>query len=173
MALLLVLGLGGCSDADPQVADLASDPPSPTATPASDPPSSSPTEDPKPESAKAFLRRFGDLERDMQNSGDTQPYRAISDGCVGCDSLADAVDAYYAAGGAIRWSGWKVLSIRSYDRSRNAFLLVVDSTPTVYREAANAPEKRLPGGQSKYVLELERKGDSWLVTDKNKLISRS
>lgn len=169
----LTLGVSGCGDdPKPRFADPTSDPPrSSTAAAVTDSPTSTATAQPKPESAKAFIRRFGDLERDMQNSGDSQAYRAVSAGCEGCDNLADLVDRYYSAGGSISWEGWKVRTFRRYDVRSGAYLLVVNSAPTVYTEAANEPEQRLQGGVSQYVFDLRRDGLTWLVIDKNKLVS--
>ncbi len=108
----------------------------------------------------------------MEETGETGPYRAISEGCEACDNLADAVERYYAAGGSVSWDGWKVLRVRPYDRLiKGSYLMSVDATPTVYRESSSGPKKRLAGGRTDYVFKLKRKGTSWVVTDKDRLVS--
>lgn len=107
----------------------------------------------------------------METSGDTTLYRAVSDGCEGCDNLADTVERYYAAGGYIEWNGWEVLSVRPQRGRDDSFVMTVESTPTEYKESAGGPIKRLSGGQSQYVFELREEGASWVVLDKDELVS--
>lgn len=174
-ALVILLGLGGlagCSDEPaPDIADPTSGATSTsTAAPISEPPTTQSTTEPEKESAQAFIRRWATVERAMQNSGDTSAYRALSDGCEGCDSLAAIVEGYYAAGGSVSWGGWKILRITRFDPSQREYKVTVDSAVTTYVPAAGEPPKRLTGGPADWIVELRREGTSWVVTDKDRLV---
>jgi len=98
-----LLLLSACGGDDTSVAD-------PPVAPTS--PSTSAAHPPHRESAKAFIRRWAKAEQDMENTGETTRYLALSSGCRACRDLAHQISAYYAAGGYVRWGGWTLLSIR-------------------------------------------------------------
>ena len=64
-----LLALAGCSD------DSSSAGPDPSPSVSSSEPSPSPTETEDAESPEEFVRRWVDVDREMQNSGDTDAYR--------------------------------------------------------------------------------------------------
>lgn len=172
-ACVLALALAGCGDdPEPNIADPTSEAPtSPSISePVTEPPTSSTPPEPESETAQEFIRRWAEVEQKMQNSGDTAAYRALSDNCIGCDSLAATVEQYYGAGGSITWGGWRITRIRRFDPSQIEYQVSVDSAPTRYREVSGGPLKRLTGGPAEWVIELRKEGQSWVVTDKDELI---
>ncbi|QCC78266.1 hypothetical protein [Nocardioides daphniae] len=85
--LSLALLLTGCAKDEPK--------------PKFEEPAASPTPTPVEETAEEFLERWARLDREMQNTGETEEYRAITPGCKACIAYADRVDKIYAAGGEI------------------------------------------------------------------------
>lgn len=79
-ALLLSLGLAlagltACAEEEPE--PKFADEPTAAATPVE-----------KKETAKEFIRRWAQVEREMQNTGDTTEYRAIAGACTSCTDLS-------------------------------------------------------------------------------------
>jgi hypothetical protein len=160
-ALVLPALLAGCGD-DSSVAD----PPvqsAPDSTATGDPPTH--------ESAQHFIRHWAEVEKQMQNTGVTGPYLALSRRCRACMTLAHLVSRYYAAGGFISWGGWNILSTRKYPSSKDgvSFAVHSNSSPTRYKPTANATMQHLAGGSITYVLTLEPHGRSFLVISKAQL----
>jgi hypothetical protein len=155
--------LAACGGDDAPIADP---PVSPRPT------SSSPTGTPPQESPEAFIRRWAEAEKRMENTGRTRHYRVLSQGCGPCEKLAAQVHGYYDVGGFVHWKGWKILSIKRYPgRPTPLFEVHSDSRPTVYKTAASAPRQHFSGGPITYVLALKRTANSWIVTDKSELSS--
>jgi hypothetical protein len=155
---LLLSGCGSDSSvADPPVQS------SPTSSPTGDPPAH--------ETAEHFIRRWAEAEKQMENTGTTEHYMALSRRCRACATLAHLVSRYYANGGFIRWDGWEILSIRKYPSSRRGISFAVrsNSSPTHYRASADADVQRLAGGPITYVLTLASEESSFLVTSKAQL----
>lgn len=153
--------LAACGGGDDSVADP---PVSPSST-------SSSTGTPQPETAEAFIHRWIQVEKKMENTGEIGNYMAISGQCNACRQLAREVKTYYAAGGYIHWSGWKVLSITSsgsHDGSL-VFVVKVDSGPTRYRESSTGPIHHLNGGPSTHQLAIRRVHGEWHVLEKAQL----
>ena len=171
LALLLTLALAGCSDdPEPRIADPTETPTTPTTKPVTDPPDPTSTPEPERETAQEFIRRWAAIEREMENSGETAGYRALSDDCEGCDKLATTVETYYEAGGSISWDGWDILRVAPFDRTRGEYLVSVESAPTRYRTSRGGPIQRLTGGPAEWVIQLRKEGASWVVTDKDELV---
>lgn len=121
----------------------------------------------KEETAEDFIRRWNDEQARMQE-GDTAEYRRIAGQCKPCMKTADRIDKIYADGGFVKTDGRKVRSIEVSDRSQNvanAYLVEVDSAPTVYKESSEAPEEELKGGASLYELRLAKKDGEWRLVD--------
>ncbi|WP_110182301.1 hypothetical protein [Nocardioides solisilvae] len=153
MAALLLLA--GCADdPEPKFAEpteAASASPSESATQAA------------AETPEEFIRRWAELSTDMQNTGDTEAYLAITKGCRPCQDTADNISGIYAAGGSVEWGGMTVERIKTL--SGGAFDVWTTSKPTRYRRSASASEKRLPGGRVKYQLVLADSGDGYVLVD--------
>jgi hypothetical protein len=154
--LAVPLLLSACGGGDDSVAD----------PPISSAPTSSATGTPPRESAEHFIRAFYAAERRMENSGTTNGYEALFQGCKPCAALVDQVKSFYSSGGFIRWSG---LTIKSISRSgshgpQQTYTVQFVAEETKYKESGSAPLKTLPGGSSTDLLTLKRGLDGWLVT---------
>ncbi|MFT3874280.1 MAG: DUF6318 family protein [Nocardioides sp.] len=159
-----LLVLAGCSDDAPG-------PPPPTS---SSPTSSTPTEptdspSPQPESAEDFIRRWVEVNREMQNTGETEAFMSLAGPtCHPCRSLSAAITKFYSAGGYVKTKGWKVHNVRkaSTPSTRSTVVIVdVESRPTEYQETQTGPVKTLPGERTKYQFTLRGQHGSWLVED--------
>jgi len=155
-----VLSLSACNGDSSSSADPPS--PSPTASTSSVEPS--PTED--PESPEEFVRRWVDVDREMQNSGDTTEYRQLSAKCRPCLEVADQVEGYYAAGGYVKTDGWSIVSAKTARSHKTASVTIqVLSAPTEVVESEGAQVRRLEGGEGTYLLSLLVADTTWVVTD--------
>src|SRR4051812_19640996 len=153
-----LLALMGCSDESSSSAD----PPPATTTAASSSPESTPSQD--SETPEEFVRRWVETDREMQNSGDTEAVRSVSEGCTPCDGLADQVDDIYAKGGHVKTDGLKILRLKASKQDRNDEVAVhiwVDSRPTELVESAGAEVQRLPGGRLQYIVTIRETGSGW------------
>jgi hypothetical protein len=131
------------------------------------------THPPRHESPEHFIRRWADAEKRMENSGKIDAYLAMSRGCHACSRLADQVRGFYAAGGFVRWGGWRILSITINSRDRQASTYAVHnrSQPTTYRESSSGSVKHLAGGVTTELLSLEPIGSHWNLRSKAELAS--
>jgi hypothetical protein len=151
-----LLSLSGCSDDSSSSAD----PPSPTPTASTS--DASPT--PEPETPEEFVRRWVEVDREMQNSGDTQGFRSISKGCTPCKGLADQVEQIYDAGGYVKTDGLEILRLEAGSKDDNDQVSVhmwVNSTRTELRESADADVQQLPGGRLQYVITIRETAAGW------------
>jgi hypothetical protein len=160
-APLLLVALTACGGGDASIAD-------PPVAPST---STSPTDPPRQESPEHFIRRWAEAEQEMQNSGQTGQYLAMSRGCQACEVLAHTVARYYRAGGFIRWGGWDIRSIKKYPPHGNgaAFSVHSVSAPTTYRVSSDGPIQHLSGGSITYVIRLEPHSGSFHVAAKAQL----
>jgi hypothetical protein len=145
--------LSACGGGDDSIAD----PPVSSA-----PTSSAPTHAPAQESAEHFIRRFYAAERQMENTGRTAQYEAMTRKCTPCAALVKQVRDIYGSGGFIRWGGLTVASIAG--THGDSYTVAFVAKPTKYRETGTAPIKTLPGGKSKDLLTLQRASGHWTVT---------
>lgn len=160
---LLVVALTACGGGDDSVAD----------PPISSPPTSSPTQAPHRESAEHFIRRWAAAEKQMENTGQTDAYLAISAKCRACRELAADVHRYYSAGGMIQWGGWHFLSLRSEgtNGADRVFVARVQSAPTRYKVSASSPLRRLTGGPTTHQLTIGKVAGSWQMLVKAQVAS--
>jgi hypothetical protein len=158
------LALSACSD-DPEPILT----PTPTETPTTTTPSPTESESAEPEDPKEFIRRWVDLNTELQNTGETKDFLAASTkNCEPCHAIADRMTTIYSTGGFVRTDGWTVMSIRALNpgATKHAeFFVRLDSAPTEYRETADGPVESFPGGESLYRFVLTLRGDQWMVSD--------
>ncbi len=167
LACCSLVPLAACS----QDSSSTSDPGLPTPTAAtSSAASPSPTSRPSEvgETPEEFVRRWVDVDREMENTGETAEYRQLSRGCRPCQELADQIDAIYSKGGFVKTAGWTVLRLRvSHGDRANAVVVraLIDAAPTEYVERQGGPVLHLPGGQQTQLVTLSPVGATWRVTD--------
>jgi hypothetical protein len=157
-APLLLSACGGGDDSIP-------DPPISSA------PTSSATGTPPHESAEQFIRRFAEIERSMENTGQLAEYARVTKTCGPCKDLASQIHGFYRAGGYVHWAGWDIKSVRPYDRATkpNTFAVRVVSAPTTYRESTSGPIKHLAGGPATEIVSIRREHNAWVITGRAKL----
>ena len=158
-----LLLLAACGGGDTSVAD----------PPVSPSPPSSSASTPQHESPEAFIHRWADAEKRMENTGETQEYLALSPGCVACRQLARTVSTYYAAGGYVHWGGWRILWIKVNSR-KGAFTTYAvrnKSLPTTYKKSAQARIHNFFGGVTTELLQLHQADGLWYLTSKAELAS--
>jgi hypothetical protein len=120
-----------------------------------------PSEQPEPQTAEEFIDEWFAVNTAMQNSGETDEFRAMSPHCRPCNRLADQVTGFYDAGGFVRIKDQEVQNVKAL--SRTEFLVTVDAAPTEYRESADAELERLGGGPTEYRMILKRAEEGWVV----------
>jgi hypothetical protein len=148
--------LSACSDDSSSSAD----PPSPT--PSSSEPTSTPTEE--GETPEEFVRRWVDVDRQMQNSGDSKEFRSISKKCTPCDGLADQIEEIYANGGYVKTDGLEIRRLKVGTEDSNGEVEVhlwVNSTPTELVESEGAEVQHLPGGKLQYIVTIRELPSGW------------
>lgn len=143
--LAAALLLAGCSD-DPEPRFQPTETPSPT--------ESSSTAEPEAQSPEEFVREWFELSFQMQNSGETEAFRAASKDCATCNDIADRVDDIYGAGGMIRLASQEILKMELGARSRTIkqYEVHVLTSPTLYREAEGTKPERYEGGRTSYTV---------------------
>jgi hypothetical protein len=144
-ALTSVLLLGSCGSRS----DGVTNPASPAVADASAESAETPkSKAPDAESAEQFVRRWVEVDRHMQNTGEMDRYLSISSGCRPCTQVAERVAQMYANGGWVRTKGWTILDLKdvSTEVGRVAFDLRVRSAPTRFRETRSGEVQRYPGG---------------------------
>lgn len=134
--------LAGCSDdpePTPKIPEPTSSSPSPT-EPAS--------EEPEAESPEEFIRRWVEANTRMQNSGEIDEYSTLSSQCRPCLKTAQRIEQIYANGGFVKTDGWIVGKVidRSGATGNPVLDLEIESSPTTFKERADAETQRLPGG---------------------------
>jgi hypothetical protein len=160
VALSCALLLPACSTSS---STTGSPPPVPATS--SSEPSTTPT--PERETPEEFVRRWVEVDREMQNTGDTAEYRRMTRRCPPCDGVADQVEGIYAAGGYLKTDGLKIRTLRTGSPDANNEVevrLEARSTPTEYVEKAGGPLKAFPGGLVTYLVTLQPSQASWTIT---------
>jgi len=166
LALVVPLLLAGCSEDEPT--PKMPDPP-PTSSPT---PSPSASETPEAESAGDFIRRWVEINTEMQNSGSVDASMAFSDECAACIQTAERIRAIYTDGGFVRTEGWMVREVvdRSGTRGGPILDLRIDSSPTVFKERSGAVEDSYPGGKIVMRVRLSREAP-WHVVQLTQVAS--
>lgn len=163
----LVVGLvavavvvAGCSNDEPK----ASPTPVPSSSaPASLDPSPTPSESVKPETAREFVARWANVEHQMLITGDTAAYLKLAANCEPCARLAGQIGGFYANGGWVKTTVWRVSRFERDGGSNQRPIFRVDtlSDPTRYRETKSGPVKRLEGGPAYLRIYLVKGPDGW------------
>jgi len=147
--------LAGCSD-DPEPRFVPpSESPSPT--------ESATSAEPAAQTPEEFIREWFSVGADMQNTGDTEAFLAMTSSCDSCQSLADRVARYYADGGFIRIASQDVTDI--VPRSDREFSVVVDAAATTFKESSTGKRRTLPGGPNEFRVFIRKDQSGWKVTD--------
>jgi hypothetical protein len=157
LTAVVPLLLAGCSEEEPE--PRMPDPPSSSSTT----PSPTPSETVEAESAEDFIRRWADVMREMQASGDTEEFRDLGPDCESCTATADRIEAIYAGGGSVEWDGWTILDVGPNGESPDEYRVKVLSAPTRYRETAGGTWQTIEGGRSTRLLQLKQVDGGWLI----------
>ncbi|WP_139306454.1 hypothetical protein [Nocardioides exalbidus] len=157
LALVAPLLLAGCSD-DPEPKPKM--PETSTSTPTDEP---TETETPEAESAEEFIRRWVKAGDEMQVTGDTAEYDAMTPKCSPCQAFVDNVSEVYAAGGSAEFAGSTIVSIKQLGKTPPTFNLTKDLPDTVISRPGEAPET-LPGGRTTLRVTLGKASGNWVVT---------
>lgn len=165
LALVLVPALGGCNGDDPE--PKISDSPSVTESSPSPSPTATTSAPPEQESPIAFMRRWGVVSAEMQNSGATRTYQTLIDpNCEPCNKFMQLVEGYYRDGGYVKTQPWQVNRVTKRPPSNpgeREFEVEVTTSMTEYKTSATAPLKTLEGGDTRLAVTLRRDETSWLI----------
>jgi hypothetical protein len=154
LAAVVAVLVGGCSDEpEPRFEE-------PTSTPT--PSESSTTTEPEAQTPEEFIREWVRLDRELQNTGETSEYMAVSSQCRACRDFAERVENVYAGGGRIETKGWRVASVQQLESDR--YQLKVESQPTTVTDGSGETEE-FEGGRATYELTLRRTADGWQITE--------
>jgi len=136
---------------------------SPPVSASSGSPSAGETEAADDETPEEFVRRWVEVDREMQNTGDTQEFRSISRNCVPCKGLADQVDRIYAAGGYVRTDGFTIrrLVVGPTQGYQIEVRIWVDSAPTELVEVDGGEIQHLEGGKRIYIITVRKLKKHW------------
>ena len=158
LALAVPLLLAGCSDEakpTPKMPDSTSS--SPTTEP-------SETETPEAESPEDFIRRWVKAGDEMQVTGKTKDYRAITHAsCKACRAFEKAVRDVYDAGGSIEFAGTTVDRIVQREDAPPTFALTKTLPETVIRRGDATDPETLPAGETTLLVILDRVAGDWSV----------
>jgi hypothetical protein len=159
LTLAVPVLLAGCSD-DPEPT-----PKMPESTSSSPTPSPTESEEPEAESPEEFIRRWVEVDREMQNTGNIDEYESISAKCRTCMSVARRIQRIFANGGTVRTKGLTILDLteQSSAGGRKVFDVSVRSAPTVFIESGDAREQRFPGGTITYRMRLNDRAPWQLI----------
>ena len=159
-ALALVLAvpilLAGCSDdpePEPKVPEATSSSPTPTPTE---------SETPEAESPEDFIRRWVKAGDEMQVTGETAEYAAMTPKCQPCQAFVENVADVYERGGSAEFAGSQIVRLKRVGGSPPTYDLTKDLPETIIRRAEGEPET-LPGGRTTIRVTLDTQGQQWVV----------
>lgn len=154
--LLLAVSLSACSK--------ETEKPRATATPSAAPATSEPS---KPQDAESAIRAWLDAMIDMQNTGDTKPFLALSTrDCTYCNDFSERVAGVYASGGTAKISPMKITYIGpTSPGSETEFLTQLESGRGVVTPKRGATPENYTGGRESYIITVYREGNQWLIAD--------
>ncbi|RYB94784.1 hypothetical protein EUA93_10750 [Nocardioides oleivorans] len=158
LAVLAPLLLVGCSD-DPEPKPQM--PETSTATPTEEP---TETETPEVESAEDFIRRWVKAGDEMQVTGDTAEYDAMTPNCKACQGFVESVEQVYAAGGSAQFAGTTVTKIRRYAAKPPTYDVSQDVAETVIKHGDTGKTETYPAGSTRIRVILKTTQSGWLVT---------
>ena len=150
---LAVGSLVGCQEAEPtpKMSETTAASPSPSAS-----------AKPDRESAKAFIRRWQKSLDDMQTTGDTAEYVAMSRTCEPCQGVVEVVEDVFSKGGHIEFAGSSLTKLVRVGQTPPTFELTKDVPETVIHHADGEIE-RYPAGTTSIQIKLGRADGSWTV----------
>ncbi|MBA3783381.1 MAG: hypothetical protein H0X12_16205 [Nocardioides sp.] len=163
---LLLAGLtlfAGCSEDDPVPKMPKTSAAAPTPSP-----TTSPTPQSEADEAEALIRQWAELGVEMQNTGKTAAYLAItSDECVSCKRVAKSIEQLYAAGGEIELPGKRILDVRKSRRytGRGVYEVRLLAEPSRYRESPTAPWQQFEGGETTNDVTVTREGRKLVIRE--------
>jgi len=166
-AALPLLALSGCGGDNPKPKPL--DPPSTSASP-----SPTATTTPQADTPEEVIRKFVAAQNQIQRTGDSAPFRALTYKCQACNGFADQVDQIYADGGYIHTKGSTIKSIKKspeWSATRPVYIAVTDSSPTTYLSSKDGKPDHFQGGITHDSYELVKHGGAWKVTNLEELAS--
>ncbi|WP_322920157.1 hypothetical protein [Nocardioides renjunii] len=157
-ALAVPLLLAGCSEDKPE--PKMPDPP-PTSTSPTDEPTE--TETAEAESAEGFIRRWVKAGDEMQVTGETDEYDAMTPDCAACQSFVASVADVYAEGGSAKFAGSKIVQVKRVGDEPPTFDLTKELPETRIIRGDGTTET-LPGGRTTIRVTLGKKRGEWVVT---------
>lgn len=148
--------LAGCSD-DPEPRFQPTNSPSPS--------ESATSADPEAQTPEEFIREWFELNTEMQNSGETEAFLAVSRNCKPCRGLASRVAGIYQAGGSVRLDRQDVTAVKpvSSAASLEQFDVTIKASPTLVRETRGSEIQRMPGGPNVYRVTLVQNETLWTM----------
>lgn len=150
--------LAGCSD------EAQPTPKMPDPTTSSLTPSPTESETAQAESAEDFIRRWQAASDEMQRSGETAAYLAISSECTACKSLAENVEAIYADGGRIEFDGSDIVRVQRSGAKPPTYDVDLALARTLIHRPGQAKPQLLPAGEMSIRVTLKKSQGSWVVT---------
>ena len=157
LTLVLPLLLAGCTEDEPTPKM-----PDPPTTPSSTP-SPTASETPEAESAEDFIRRWVAAGDEMQVTGETAKYDAMTPDCKACQAFVENVRTVYDAGGSAEFAGTTIVSITRMEEKPPTFDLMKEIPETVIREASGEV-RSLPPGRTTLRVTLGKVQGAWVVT---------
>lgn len=149
------LALSACGGDDPE--------PEFTAEPSSSPsPTASATPVAEQETPEEFIRRWNEIDRRMQNTGDTSDYLANTKGCDVCEDIAARAESLHNSGGFLRWEGRKITRIEHMGHL--VYDVWFEAAPTQFREGRRGEITHLDGGPAKNRYILSRSPSGFKMT---------
>lgn len=165
LAVGVLSGCGGTTDAGP--------PPAPATTPSA---SATPPPPAMPDAARqhtkagavAFVRHYVDLINHAQATGETQALKAVEDPqCLSCRSVRSHLRALYARGGSITSGAWQVASAPHVSPNPDIQGFTVEALIRTSAQIINDGSghvKRVRGGSNILTFLVKRFGRSWRVS---------
>ena len=157
LTLAVPVLLAGCSD-DPEPT-----PKMPETTSSSPTPTPTESETPQAESPEDFIRRWVKAGDEMQVTGETAEYDAMTPKCKPCQAFVENVASVYEQGGSAEFAGSKIVQLKRVGGSPPTYDLTKDLPETVIKRAEGEPET-LPGGRTTIRVTLGKQDEQWVVT---------